>query len=117
MYRVPSVDCKIAMRILYICNVNLCCYSGDTIRSLEMAKNLVNLGHEVVFLTSNIGDVTVIQIRYIPTFDIFLIRPLLFRFLLPLYLFFYILSFKPNGVYLRKIYFTIAPLIISKVLR
>src|SRR3989338_872886 len=70
------------MKILYLCYDNLAKKRGSTVHTIEIARNLKKLGAEVLIFAPSLGrfrEKEGLKIKYVPTADIKILRPLSFR--------------------------------------
>ena len=70
------------MKIIYLCDADLGRKRGCTIHIIELAKNLKKLGAQITIFVPSLGRFKgeeKLDIRYAPTLDIKILRPLSFR--------------------------------------
>ena len=108
------------MRVLYICYDDMRGYNGATRHITEIAKHLQELGHVVRLCAPLIGKhdpSPQVPIIYIPTLGISYLRMASYCLLSLLFLPIHVFNLKPDVIYIRDIYFTPLPVILSKILR
>lgn len=94
------------MRMLYVCYEDLSHSIAPTIHIIEVCKNLVRLGHQVILIAPDMGryqeQKLPFRIKYIPIINLRGLKYLVFSLLLPFYLTFYLLKLRPHCLYIRS---------------
>jgi len=105
------------MKLFMVCET-LSEETAQTTQPIEVATNLKRFGHEIIFFAPRMGKYNKnekINIKYVPTIDIFMLRSFVYQFFLFIYMFIYHLKFKPNLVHTRMGVFSIVPMLFSKI--
>lgn len=109
------------MKIIYISSEDMRKEGAGKTHFIEVAKNLVKLGNELLILLPgyrprerrNYG----LNVRYIPTFRKNVLSYLLYEIVSFFYLTFYILKFRPDAIYLRQGLLEVFPPILARLFR
>jgi len=93
------------MKILYISTINLSLTKGETTHFTELGHNLEKMGNELLIICRGEKNQKYgfNNIRLIPQINASYLSIFFLDAILGLYLFFYILKFKPDAVYYRGI--------------
>jgi glycosyltransferase involved in cell wall biosynthesis len=107
------------MRIFISCEA-LSYDTAQTTQVIEISENLELSGNKTFIFAPGTrkyrGDKK-INITYVPTVDLFILRSISYQFFLFFYMGIMSIKTKPNVIYTRIGMFSIAPLVLSKILR
>lgn len=106
------------MKILCICYENMAGFIGGVRQVTKIADGLINLGHNIEICVPLIGKykgMTESKLSYIPVVNYKFLRPLTYNISAPIYILLRCLNFKPDCLLTYEIFFSPAPLIISKI--
>jgi len=112
------------MKILYVCSADLSGEYGSigSVRHImEVSENLLELGHDLVLLAPRFRkkyqDITNLRITYVPLIPLRFLRTISYELIAPLFILYFLLAFRPDIVYWRQAYWTVAPVLLAKFFR
>lgn len=109
------------MRIIYVSSEDMRKKGAGKTHFMEVAKNLSSLGNDLLVVLPGYKPLkkehNSLNVFYVPTFRKSIISYLIYHILQPVYLFFLILKFKPDLVYVREGLFDVFVASVTKVLR
>ncbi len=107
------------MRILYLSGGNLAKKRGYTVHTAELARNFEKLGAEILVYAPSLGRFKGegFRIAYAPTVNVRILRPVSFRLSLGAMLFFRLLFYGADIIYVREIPLFLAPFIMGRIFK
>jgi glycosyltransferase involved in cell wall biosynthesis len=109
------------MKIIYLTSEDMRKEGGGQTHFMEVAQNLVKLGHELLVILPGYRPLKVkkdgLNICYVPTFRKNIFSYLLYEFLNIFCLSYSILKFKPDVIYSRSVLFDVMPPILASIFR
>ncbi|MFP4475051.1 MAG: glycosyltransferase family 4 protein [Desulfatibacillaceae bacterium] len=109
------------MRILYICSTDLSgreASPGSVRHIMEVAENLVGLGHDVTLIAPDYAPYpheTPVRIVYVPLVNVRYARTIMYESLAPLAILREIGAHRPDAVYWRQSYLTFWPVVLARL--
>lgn len=104
------------MKILCICYEDMGGAIGGVRQVVEIAEHLLKRGHKVEISAPRIrkySGITSLKIRYVPTINIKILRPLVYHLLSFFYIFGAFIKFKPDIVLTYEIFLSFIPSLIA----
>lgn len=108
------------MTIYYIFNEYLTEGLGGLGHVWEVAERLHKSGHNVILFAPRVGHYrrsTPVRVVYVPTIDSRILRSLVFNITSFFYIFLFSFKHPPHVLYVREIFLSLTPLILSIILR